>query len=86
MSETLPQAVSLWRHPRRWGFIAFNVIAVVALVSWIVATQNDVENLGVFGLPFYALGYLGIAFLVVAWLVAWIAWIVMVVRRRRLKV
>jgi hypothetical protein len=85
MTETLPQAVSLWRHPRRWGFIAFNLIAVAVLVSWIVATQNDAANLGVMGLPYYALGYLGMAFLVVAWIAAWVAWIWMVARRRRLK-
>ena len=85
MSESLPQAVSLWRHPRRWGFIAFNLIALVALVSWIVASQNDIETLGVFGLPYYALGYLGIAFLMLAWITAWVAWIWMVARRRRLK-
>lgn len=85
MSESLPQAVSLWRHPRRWGFIAFNLIALVALVSWLVASQNDIETLGVFGLPYYALGYLGIAFLMLAWITAWVAWIWMVARRRRLK-
>ncbi len=85
MSETLPQAISLWRHPRRWGFIVFNIIAIVALVSWIVASQNDIQTLGVFGLPFYALGYVGIAFLMLAWIAAWIAWIWMVVRRRRLR-
>lgn len=83
MPESLQQSVSIWRHPRRWGFITFNVLALVALVSWIFATQNDVETLGVFGLPYYALGYVGIAFLVVAWIGAWIAWIVMVARRRR---
>jgi len=85
MSESLPQAVSLWRHPRRWGFVAFNIVALVALVSWIVASQNDLERLGVFGLPYYALGYLGMAFLVVAWVAAWLAWIWMVARRRRLR-
>lgn len=85
MNETLPQAVSIWRHPRRWGFIAFNLIAVAVLVSWIVVSQQEAETLGVFGLPFYALGYLGMAFLMVAWVAAWIAWIWMVLRRRRLR-
>ena len=85
MNETLPQAVSIWRHPRRWGFIAFNLIAVAVLLSWIVVSQQEAETLGVFGLPFYALGYLGMAFLMVAWVAAWIAWIWMVLRRRRLR-
>lgn len=83
MAETLPQAVSLWRHPRRWGFIAFNVVALALVVSWLVATQDDVETIGVFGLPYYALGYVGMTFLVIAWLIAWAAWIWMVLRRRR---
>jgi hypothetical protein len=83
MIETLPQAVSIWRHPRRWGFITFNLLALAALVSWIVVTQDDIEKLGVFGLPYYALGYLGIAFLVTAWIASWLAWIWMVMRRRR---
>ena len=85
MSETLPEAVSLWRHPRRWGFIAFNILAFAALVGWLVASHNDMETLGVFGLPYYALGYLGITFLMLAWIAAWGAWIWMVLRRRRLK-
>ena len=38
---------------------------------------------GVFGLPFYALGYLGIGFLVVAWVIAWIAWFILLARKRR---
>ena len=65
---------ALLRHPRRLGFFAFNIIALACLVAWVVTTQNDAETLGVFGLPFYALGYLGIGFLVLAWVIAWIAW------------
>ena len=41
------------------------------------------ETLGVFGLPFYALGYLGIGFLVLAWVIAWIAWFILLARKRR---
>ena len=83
MNETLQEAISLWRHPRRWGFIVFNLIALALLIAWIVVTQNNADDLGLFGLPYFALGYLGIGFLVVAWIVAWIAWIWMVARRRR---
>jgi uncharacterized membrane protein YhdT len=81
MRETLADAI--FRHPRRLGFIAFNIIALALLIGWIVVTQNDAETLGVFGLPFYAMGYLGIGFLVLAWIVAWIAWFIMLARRRR---
>lgn len=83
MNETLPQAVSLWRHPRRWGFIAFNIIAFAILVSWIVGTQQGAESPDAFAVPYFALGYVGMVFLVVAWIAAWVAWIWMVIRRRR---
>lgn len=81
MRERIVDAI--FRHPRRLGFIAFNIIALALLVSWILVTQNDAETLGVFGLPYFALGYLGIGFLVAAWIIAWIAWFIMVARRRR---
>lgn len=81
MTETMSQ--SIFRHPRRLGFIAFNLVALALLVGWIVTTQNDIESLGVFGLPLYAMGYLGMAFLLIAWIAAWLAWIWMVARRRR---
>lgn len=73
----------LLRHPRRLGFFAFNIFALACLVGWIVATQNDAETLGIFGLPFYALGYLGIGFLMTAWVIAWIAWFILLARKRR---
>lgn len=81
MTETFLQ--SMFRHPRRMGFIAFNLIAMVILVSWVIFTQNDLESMGLFGLPFFALSYLGITFLIIAWIGSWIAWIWMVARRRR---
>lgn len=81
MRERLVDA--LLRHPRRLGFFAFNLIALASLVGWIVTTQNDAETLGVFGLPFYALGYLAIGFLVAAWIIAWFAWFLLAARKRR---
>ena len=81
MRESIADAI--FRHPRRLGFIAFNIIALALLISWIVVTQDDAETLGVFGLPYFALGYLGIGFLVLAWIVAWVAWFIMLARRRR---
>ena len=73
--------MNLLQHPRRLGFIVFNLIAMAILVSWIVLTQ-DAGTLGVLGLPYYALGYVGMAFLATAWVAAWIAWIWMVTVRR----
>ena len=81
MRERLVDA--LLRHPRRLGFFAFNIIALACLVAWVVTTQNDAETLGVFGLPYYALGYLGIGFLVTAWAIAWVAWFILLARKRR---
>lgn len=72
--------MNLLRHPRRVGFIIFNLIAMAILVSWIVLTQ-DAGTLGILGLPYYALGYVGMAFLVTAWVAAWIAWAWMVTAR-----
>ncbi|MFY8032085.1 MAG: hypothetical protein ACOVO5_09650 [Devosia sp.] len=80
MRETLAEAI--FRHPRRLGFIAFNLIAFALVITWILVTKDD-ASLGVFGLPWVALGYVGIGFLVVVWIVAWIAWIIMASQRRR---
>ena len=82
MRETLAEAI--FRHPRRVGFIAFNLIAFALLVTWIVVTRDDAA-LGIFGLPFVALGYVGIGFLMLAWVAAWIAFIVVARRRRHQK-
>ncbi len=32
--------VYLWRHPRRTGFVIFNVIAVLLLFAWAQFTAN----------------------------------------------
>jgi hypothetical protein len=74
--------MNLLQHPRRFGFIIFNLAALAIFVSWIVLTQ-DAGTLGVLGLPYYALGYLGMAILAITWVVAWIAWTWMVMARRR---
>jgi len=83
MNESLPEAVSVWRHPRRWGFLIFNIICIALVAIWSVKALHLVEDIGVFGLPVLALESLGITFVVIAWVVAWIAWIIMVVRRHR---
>lgn len=75
---------NVFSHPRRMGFIAFNLIALACLVTWVMLTQGS-EELGVFGLPYYALGYVGMAFLAIAWIASWIAWIWMVAARHRRK-
>jgi hypothetical protein len=73
--------MNLLQHPRRLGFIIFNAAALVIFVSWIALTQ-DAGMLGLLGLPYYALGYLGMAILAITWVIAWIAWAWMVTARR----
>ncbi|RYE09434.1 MAG: hypothetical protein EOP22_09145 [Hyphomicrobiales bacterium] len=63
----------LWRHPRRTGFIALNLIVLAAFVGWGVFTAN-MTNEGLGGVPNLMLGYTGLALLTVLWLAAWIAW------------
>ncbi len=70
-----------WRHPRRTGFIIFNLVVVAALVSWGAFTEQ-MRHEGVVGVPNLMLGYTGMAFLLAAWVVAWLAWAVMVLRRQ----
>jgi protein-S-isoprenylcysteine O-methyltransferase Ste14 len=70
----------LWRHPRRTGFIIFNVIVIVLLIGWGVFT-NSMSHAGIGGIPNVMLGYTGMALLIVVWLVGWIAWAVMVTSR-----
>ena len=70
----------LWRHPRRTGFILFNLAVIVALISWGAFTDQMRQD-GIAGVPNLMLGYAGMSFLLAAWVVAWLAWAVMVMRR-----
>ena len=70
----------LWRHPRRTGFITLNLIVLAAFLGWGTFTaQMSQEGLG--GLPNVMLGYTGMALLVILWIVAWLAWAWLNVRR-----
>lgn len=70
----------LWRHPRRTGFLTFNVVVLLLLLGWAVFT-SDMSRQGVGGLPNVALGYTGMAIAVIALIVGWIAWAFMVTAR-----
>jgi hypothetical protein len=70
----------LWRHPRRTGFIAFNVIVLLLLWGWAAFTEQ-MSRQGIGGLPNLALGYTGMAIAVAALVVGWIAWAFMVSAR-----
>ena len=69
-----------WHHPRRTGFIIFNVIVLLLLAIWAVAV-NSLSDDGIGALPNLMLGYTGIALVAVAWIVGWIAWAIMVTSR-----
>ncbi len=70
----------LWRHPRRTGFIIFNLVAVAILLGWAQLTGSMTQQ-GIAGVPNIMLGYTGMALMIVALIVGWIAWAVMVTSR-----
>lgn len=81
-SPGLPRALAyLWRHPRRTGFILFNLVALALFVAWGAFTAN-MRNEGLGGIPNVMLGYTGLAILVVLWLGAWLAWAYFVATRQ----
>lgn len=63
----------LWRHPRRTGFIALNLIVLAAFMAWGIYTANAAD-IGVGALPAIMLGYTGMAMLAIVWISAWVAW------------
>ena len=70
---------ALPRHPRRLGFLLFNLVVVALVIAWLVfLPQASLADL-----PNFALANAGMLFVLVAWVVAWVAWGVMVFRRRR---
>ncbi|HHY50847.1 MAG TPA: hypothetical protein GYA10_14015 [Alphaproteobacteria bacterium] len=70
------------RHPRRLGFIAFNIIAAGLFVLWLTIRSNSAEA-GIAGIPYYALTTAGIIVLAAVWAGSWIAWGFLVWSRRR---
>lgn len=70
----------LWRHPRRTGFLAFNLIVVALLLVWAQFTSS-MSHAGLAAVPNLMLGYTGMALMVTALIVGWIAWAVMVTSR-----
>lgn len=70
---------ALLRHPRRLGFIAFNLIVVILVALWLSAAPEA----GLADLPNFALANVGMVFVLAAWVITWLAWALMVLRRRR---
>jgi protein-S-isoprenylcysteine O-methyltransferase Ste14 len=63
----------LWRHPRRTGFVAFNLIVLSLFALWGLFTSSAVED-GIGGIPNVMLGMTGMGLLVLVWVAGWIAW------------
>lgn len=70
----------LWHHPRRTGFVIFNLMAVAVLFGWAQLTSSMTQQ-GIAGVPNIMLGYTGMVLMIVALIVGWIAWAVMVTSR-----
>ena len=73
----------LWRHPRRTGFIALNVVVLIAFIAWGAFTA-EMSDEGIGGVPNAMLGYTGMALLIVLWVFAWLAWAWLIARRHLL--
>ena len=78
--QTRNPFVFFWHHPRRTGFIIFNVVVLVLLIAW-AAVTSQLSHEGIGALPNLMLSYTGIVLVAVAWVVGWIAWAIMVTRR-----
>lgn len=74
---TAPILKTILRHPRRLGFIAFNLIVLVLVVVWLTAAPDA----GLADLPNFALANVGMVFVLTAWVISWLAWALMVLRR-----
>ena len=70
------------RHPRRLGFVVFNLIALALIALWLM-TRTDSAEAGLAGLPNVVLTTVGMAIVLAVWIGAWIAWAMMVWSRRR---
>lgn len=70
------------RHPRRTGFIAFNLIAV-ALFALAFGISISSTEAGVAGFPNVVLGTTAMVVIATVWVATWLAWGWMVWLRRR---
>ena len=72
----------LFSHPRRLGFVAFNLLIIVLLALQLNA-GTVLPEAGLVELPNLSVGYLGTTFLLIVWAAGWVAWTWMVLARRR---
>lgn len=71
----------LWRHPRRTGFVLFNLLVLGAVLAWPGILEGLTAG-GVAAVPNVMLATTGMMLLVVCWVAAWLAWGYLVLSRR----
>jgi hypothetical protein len=70
------------RHPRRLGFVAFNLVMAVAAVALVIFLTGNNATGDVGALPNSLLAVGALIVLGIVWLGTWLAWGAMVWRRR----
>jgi hypothetical protein len=73
------------KHPRRFGFVTFNAVMVIAAAGLIGFLAGNTGTGGFGAVPNTALAAGGLVVLAIVWIGTWIAWGAMVWRRRRLR-
>ena len=68
-------------HPAVRFFI-FNVVVIALMATWLAVRSSEAE-VGLAGLPNYAVTTAGVVVLAAIWLGSWVAWGFMVWSRRR---
>ena len=80
---TLPElAHRVWNHPRRLGFVLFNVGMIAAIVVWGVATE-ELKGEGLAAAPMAILGIAGTAVLIGLLVAVWVVWAIFLIWRHR---
>ncbi|WP_417309350.1 hypothetical protein [Devosia sp.] len=74
--------LSIWRHPRRLGFILFNLAALKLLTMWFEWRAAPIDP-DVGGVLDTVLISAGMAVLVTVWVGMWVAWGVFLYLRHR---
>jgi hypothetical protein len=76
------EAPYVQRHPRRIGFVIFNVLVAATLVWWALFTSQWYDD-GIAGIPNLVLGLSGVVLLIALWVGGWVAWGAMIAAHRR---
>lgn len=75
-------AYRLWVHPRRTGFIVFNIAILAVIVAFGVLTSS-LKGDGLASVPMMILSIGGTTVLIGLWLGVWVAWGIFLLWRHR---